>query len=68
MNYSEFSAQISNKIISILETGKLSWRQTWKVSLPHNFVSKRRLGRYESLMGWNEDTIALSRMMESRSD
>ncbi|NCQ19354.1 MAG: DUF1738 domain-containing protein [Ignavibacteria bacterium] len=42
MNYSEFSAQISNKIISILETGKLSWRQTWKVSLPHNFVSKRR--------------------------
>jgi len=42
MNYSEFSQNISNKIISILETGKLSWRQSWKVSLPHNFVSKRR--------------------------
>lgn len=39
MNYTEFSAQISNKIISILETGKLSWRKSWKDALPYNFIS-----------------------------
>ena len=42
MNYSEFTQSISNKIISIMETGKLSWRQSWSVSLPMNFISKRR--------------------------
>jgi len=42
MNYAEFTTNISNKIISIMETGKLSWGQSWSVSLPMNFISKRR--------------------------
>lgn len=42
MNYADFTTKISNQIISIMETGILSWRQSWKVSLPHNFITKRR--------------------------
>lgn len=42
MNYSEFTTKISEKLISIMESGKLSWRESWSKSLPMNFVSKRR--------------------------
>ena len=42
MNYTDFTTKISNQIISIMESGKLSWRQSWKNALPLNFISKRR--------------------------